>query len=158
MPRTQAKLASELLAVVPVADAVQAAQNFAAAYGTYMKDATANAVPANAAYIDSTLVPSMATAMAFLADDTAAGGAAKLVTGHTAFWTPAVAAPSALFAGATVIVPPTFAALAAALVATFTANLERNQADAMDALATDIHTATGLSPTAQFGVPVFPIL
>lgn len=161
MARTQSKLATEMLAVVPTANAATAATNIAQAYGDYMKDATSNGVPTIGAFIDATCVPAMAAAMSFLSDDSAAGGAAKLVSGYAAFWAPAVATPGAFMSGATVIVPPTFAALASALTARFPAHAGppgASLATAMSNLATDIHTATSLSPTATFFVPTFPIL
>lgn len=161
MARTQPKLKTEMLAVVPVNDAAQAALNFAQAYGNYMKDATSNGVPTVPAFIDVTCVPAMAAAMLFLTNDTPTGGANKLVAGCVAFWAAAVAAPASFITGATVIAPPTFAALAAALAARFPSHVGPPAASldtAMEDLATDIHNATNLTPTAAFGVPVFSIL
>ncbi len=157
MALTQSALATEFLALVPEAVVADAKTNFAQAYGNYLKAATANAVPTNGPWIDSTLVPALAGGLTYALPGTAAGAAADLVAGLVAGWAAAVAAPAAFITGATVIVPPTFAALTAALTASL-AILEDDLTASANSLATDIHTATLLSPTAQFGVPVFPIL
>ena len=160
MARTQAHLSSELQAIVPTADTATAALRFAQAYGEYMKTATANAVPTVAAFIDATCVPAMAGAIQFVHTDTAALCAGKIVTGLVAFWQAAVNAPAAFITGATLIVPPTFAALAAALTTSFGTIVDNGHSleAAADLLATDIHTATNITPTATLAGFPYPIL
>lgn len=161
MALTQAALATEFLAVVPEIIELDAKTNFSQAYGNYIKLATANAVPTVGTFIDATLVPAMVSAMTFGSSGTPSTGAAALVAGFTAFWAAAVAAPASFIVGATVIVPPIFAALSAALIATFGVNQgppAKDQPTSTSNLATDVHAATLLSPTATFGVPVFPII
>lgn len=155
MALLQTTLATALEELVPTSGEGVAEQRLAAAYGAYMKQAVAGAVPIVAAAVDATAIPAMASAMAF-ALGSAADGAAVVVAGVTAFWAAMVAAPAAFFAGAIVITAPPFGGLAAALAATFSANTSGavSLVDAVNAMATDMHSATAGIGTATFPGPV----
>lgn len=158
MALLQSKLDTELQNLVPTLDATAAKTTLAQAFGDYMKDGTANAVPVIATFVDATCVPAMAAAMSFPVPGTASGAASTLTAGIVAFWAAAVAAPASFIAGATVITPPPYTGLSAALAATFTSNVGKTLAQAAAALAADIDPLTVSAGSATFGVPSFPIL
>lgn len=160
MPLSSTTLANEIEALTPTATAGVGELRLASAYGDYMHGAVAGAVPIIAAAVDATAVPAMAGAMTFATDATAAQGAAVVTAGVVAFWAAMAAAPATFFAGATLITPPAFASLTAALTAVLEdatadgATLEDAAAD----LAAGLHAATAGQGTATFfGPTVSPI-
>jgi hypothetical protein len=111
----------------------------ASAFGAYMTQAT-GILPAGIA----AAVTAMKNAMSFSDDMTAAQGASQFGSGVGAFWAAMVAAPATYFTGATVITPPSTAAMVSALEADFPVNTsgDATLAEAMDAIATSMHAGT----------------
>lgn len=123
------------------------------AYGAYMLEATGILAVAGCA-------AAMKAAMTF-SHGTAAAGAAVVAAGFAAFWAPMVITPATYFAGATIIVPPAFASLAASLESDFDANTSGNKslAQSMDAIAASGHSSTVGQGTYQVGAaPPVPIV
>lgn len=127
-------------------DVEDAAQALADSYGSYMSAAVGGGVP-----IASTAAPvaAMAAAMTFSDDASVSEGAGIFLTGLQAFWAVIVAAPATYFPPYSLVVPPTWSGFSDALAAVFSSNVsgEASLSDAMDALASVIHTSTLASPT-----------
>ena len=153
MSLLQSTLASTLQNLLPTLNAAET--TLAQAFGDYMKEASAGAVPINVVQIDSDGVPKMAAAMNFTADSTSIEGAEQLHIGILAFWGAMVTTPAMYFAGATAIVPPPYATLITDLAATLDANTSGavSLADAAAALAADIHPMTTGLGTATLPGP-----
>lgn len=111
----------------------------ASAFGAYMTQAT-GILPGGIA----AAVTAMAAAMTFSSDLTAAQGASQFGSGVGAFWATMAAAPATYFTGATVVTPPSTAAMVSALTANFPANTSGDATleEAMDAIATSMHAGT----------------
>ncbi len=154
MTLSQSQLSTEIQAMVPTAGAAE--MTLAVAFGEYMKEAIAAAVPIIDSAIDSTAVPAMASAMSFSAGASAAAGAAVVRSGIDAFWAAMVAVPASFFATATLITPPVYAGLSVPLAATFVANAATSAslADSADDMAADIHPLTSGIGTATFPGPI----
>ena len=155
MALSQTTLGTELENLTPTDNELASRTTLAQAFGDYMKDATANAVPITAAAVDATAVPAMAGAMAFVPlPGTAATAAASIAAGIAAFWATMVAAPATYFVAATAITAPTYPTLVAALTATLTTNVGLSLEDAMAAIAADVHPLTDNVGTATFPGPI----
>lgn len=155
MTTTQAKLASELAALVPTGQEAEAAERLALAYAVYAADAEA-ATPILEAGVEA----GQAAMEAALVGMSAPGaGAVKLEAGVKAFWAAVALGLATSFAGATAITPPPFTGLALAIQATFDANLAGGASleDAADALAATIHAALPGGTVTTPGPTVTPI-
>lgn len=146
MSRTKAAIEAELLALTLYDNEPDAIDAWAEAYTAYFEDAQSavTSVPVISAALHAAGGPKELMAAAMVGLSTA--GAAAIVAGITAFWGRLVTGPaSSYFSGATVIAPPAaIAGLSAALVATFATNIatSASKADAMGAIADDLHTAS----------------
>lgn len=155
MTMSQGTLKDELVGMGLFGEEAPAIAAWAAAFRAYMADAEAplGGVPINTAALGAPET-AMAGAMAGLSN--AGQAAAKIAAGITAFWGAMAASPAVYFTGATAITPPAaLTGLAAALAATFAANVssEASASEAYDAIATDIDTAN-TGGTATFPGPV----
>jgi len=138
MALAAATLADALDVYAPTLDAAVAAQNFAAAYATYMSEADGIVGDALSASESA-----MASAMAF--DASTANGSAQLQAGLVAFWSGMVSAVATLFPGHTVLTPaPGIASVSASLAPVLVTNTDNaiSKASALSNLANAIHTAS----------------
>jgi len=160
MALSESTLATALENMTPTLTAGEGEQALAEAYGDYMANrAQASLVLITQASVESFAVPAMAGAMAFTPGASSSEGAAAVVAGLVAFWGALVAAPALYFSGATLITPPTFAGLQAALAAAFDANTsgEATLEEAAEALGAVIHPATDNQGTATIASVSYPI-
>jgi len=127
--------------------------NFAAAYGTYATAAVAGTVPITTVAISAGKA-AMQTAMVGISAP--GGGVASIVAGAVAFCGAVASGASASFSGATLITPPPFAGLAAALGTALAANVAQGSTIdvAMGRIATALHGQTAIGGTATFPGPV----
>lgn len=155
MALSESTLATEFEVLTPTADAAEAAQRLADAYGNYMSAATANG---GAILTVTAAVSAMAGAMTFSSSGSAASAAAAISAGVSAFWGVLVAAPATHFAGATVITPPAgLAGLTAALTSMLSGG-DRTLEEGAAALASDVHAATAGGSATFPGPLVAPII
>jgi len=156
MAMAQATLSASLVAeMTPVSSEAAAIANLVAAYSAYAEEAEA---------LTSILGPGVelgegAMAIALVGMNTPGAGPAKFVAGLQAFWTGVAGGLTTSFLGATAISPIPYAGLLAALTPVWTANqaLERSVEDAMDAIATAIHSQVAGGTVTTSGPTITPI-
>lgn len=159
MTMSPSTLASQLAShMVNATTEAAAVTNFVAAYGAYAASATGGAAPITPAGVN---LGKAAMAPALTGMSAPGAGVPCLVAGCIAFWAAVAGGLATSFAGATVVVPPTFAGLAALLTATFASNVAGNLTapQAFNAVATAIHAQTILGGAVTLPGPVVaPIL
>lgn len=150
-----ASLSSELASMSLFGTELEACQAWGDAFETYFSSATS-------APVLNVPVTGLATAKAAMVSGLtglSTAGAAALTSGVTAFWAALVATPATYFPTAILLTPPPgLAGLTASLTSVFAANIagSLSKEDAMDAIATAIHTVN-LGGTVTFpGAP--PVL
>src|SRR3990172_7403360 len=147
MPLVQATLATQLDTQVQNVTTEAAARTaWAQAWRNYFASAASNAVPITPAALTAAQA-AMAPALTGLS----LTGAAAIQAGILAWWGALGAEPAAAFPGATLIVlPPLTAGIAAALAPVFVANKGPGvtKTQALNAIATALHTSGGLGGTA----------
>lgn len=161
MPLSQATLASEMEAMVPVETEAEGIDNFATAFETYFYDASVLAVtPTPGSLAGAT------TAMKSAMVGVSAAGASAIQAGIVAFWGVVAVSAASIWTLAPPLTlstpPPGLAGIAAALQPVFVSNTasELDLEDACAAIAAALHP-TQLGGTAtQTGAPplVHPIL
>ena len=158
MALSQSTLATNLELAQLSETFLAAGQALSNAFGEYMKEGTSNSVPITGSAVDSTAVPAMVAVLApgLGVSFSIADFSTLLTNSIVAFWAAMVATPAAFLSGATVITPPTYAALAATLAVTLADNLSSKASIevAMSAIASDIDTATAGLGTATFPGPI----
>lgn len=159
MVLTSAALSTELQNLTPTTDSDGAIDAFAQAYGNYMKDAIAGAVPITQAFVDSSGVPAIATALELPSVGTTASASAAIEAALFGFWFNMAAAPAGYFTGGgPSSVPPSLSALNIALKSVMDSNLSGSLSlqQASDAIAAVIHTAS-LGATVTIATVPIPI-
>lgn len=160
MTLSVATLSTQLQTLTPTSDAASAKLAFAQAYGNYMKDAIAALIPIIDAYVDSSGVPKIAAGLVLPGGGSTSSAAAAIESALFSFWFDVTVSPGLYFATATAAtVPPTLVALNTALESVMNANLsnKRSLADAADAMATVIHSASAgatITIVAISGIPI----
>jgi len=134
MPMTQAKLANELLALDPVDNEPDAAQNLATAYANFAADAVGNGIPLSPSGV--TLGKNAMTA-ALSGMSVSGAGITIIPAAVIAFWGAVCGSFAVSFPGSVGATPPPHATLASAFAALMPANTAGNlsKEDSTNALA-----------------------
>ena len=151
-------LATQLQNLAPASAEATAITNLVNAYGTYASAAAAGAVPITPAGVN---LGKAAMQAALVGMSASGAGITKIPAAVIQFWVGVAGGLATSFPGATAIVPPPNAGLAALLAATFPANTSGNKtlAQAADAIATNMHAQAIIGGTVTFPGPVVqPIL
>ena len=155
MPRSSARLATNLQNLIPTANALAARQEIADSYGDYMSQASASGRILSV----TAATAAMSAAMNFPIPGTAAGAAAAIQAGCVAFWASMVASPVTSWASATVIVPPAgLLGITAALSPIFVSNVGLSLAASATAIAAKLHSASNLGTVTYASPPPVTIL
>jgi hypothetical protein len=159
MAMSKAKLQTKLSAVVPVATEAAAIENLAEAYAQHVKD---DPVGTGAQALTPILAggvalgkAAMVTALAGMSVSGAAAG--KIKAGLQAFWAAVAGGLTTSFASAIAITPPPFSSLNLQAVFDAVTAGDYTQAQAADAIATEIHANVGGGTVTTPGPVVTPI-
>lgn len=159
MALSQTTLADELENMIPTTTPGDSEQELADAYGEYMKEAIAGAIPIGQTNIPN-CVSAMVAAMTFDPDHTSSKGAVVWKAGLQAFWGYMVANPTQFWLGASAITAPSFSSLQGDLADAFDDNTDNFESleDSMAAIAAVIHPATDNVGSVTYPGPIiYPI-
>jgi len=153
MATSSSTLAAQLLTLVPAADEAAAVVTLSSAYAVFASGAVAGAVPITAAGV---ALGKTAMQAALVGMSTSGSGVSVLVSATQAFWSAVAGGLASSFSGATAVVPPPHAGLAALLASTFSTNTASSASlpSATSAVADDLYSQVIVGGSVTFPGPV----